>query len=1285
MKKVLLILCALMVTQLAGAWYLVGGSPLSWEPSAGIQNTTTDGSLEVWESVNLNNNQEFKFVKEKNWNTSLGSGSSITGTGKTTTLYLNGGNCKWTGAAGVYTIKLDVNGKKLYIEESTVPPEVLEIPDGVFSFYEGETVAFFVNNLNWSKVNAYAWEGTTGEVAGWPGQAMTVVDGVSINNKYNAYKWTCTKTGAPGKIIFNNGSAQTSNLAFVNGGVYDANGNLLKTITPTVALEPTVTLNYSPEAIYTNTTVTLSATVLDGDGMTVEYLVNDEKLSGNKWTPTTAGSYTLTANLVDGTTVKATDSKTVTVKESTLFTVYLEQSSAWTTTYIYCWGGYGNTWPGEKLTATETVNGVAYYKWDFKNIESVNIIFTDNSGNQTADISNVTKTTYYRLKGKTGKPCGHEEVDPTVKPETLVYNVTVPAHTFECYIVGEFNEWGTFVPMEKVDDTHYTITLDNVYKTSKYKYTSGKGWDYVEKTAAGEEIQDRTYQANDVVAKWNKKPAVEEHIVAGRMYSLNLGEDCEWENPVMQTARRKAAPTAFELFEDFDDDTHFANGGIVPDGWLSTGAMAPKREKAGFYETGYDAHSGSYMLNSLDQSGALRDEVLYTPMVKLAGGKEATISFYIYAPGGSPAMFYSYVDVKAGTAQSLDAQTIALGATSSSHPSWTELKYVFTPEADGEYCFSIAMKQSTELLRDHGFIGIDDVTITGYAPAEGGEPVTPPSGEPAAFEFFEDFDDASHFANGGIAPDGWLSTGGNALARSQAGAWYTGYDAHSGEYVMHSEHNPNGRDEILYTPMMKLAGGKEATISFYVMAPGGNPAIFFPVVTVKAGTAQTSEAQTVELGRTNSNYASFTELKYTFTPEVDGEYCFSISLSLSSDNASRSHGYVGIDDVTITGYTPAEGGSEEPEQPENPEQPAEPVAFESFEDFDDASHLANGGIAPDGWLSTGGQALTRFQGGAWYTGYDAHSGDYVMHSEHNSAGRDEILYTPMMKLAGGKEATISFYLIAPGGSPASAFYAQVSVKAGTAQTADALTVDLGTTSTYYSTWHELKYTFTPAEDGEYCFAIALGLSSLNYGRSHGYVGIDDVTITGYTPAEGGSDEPEQPVVPEGDFWYAAKFINYNTGAYTWAKADSYDAEYNSYMFYLAEGNMPATRAAEDNKYTHVQFVQYASEEVAPENLHTLTLANATNKTGELYFDGTTSTVYDLQNEVWKAIGTMLDEVEAEPTIEYAGYVVFAEGAIEVYNLNGVVVARGYDSVDLRNQVRGIYIVRAGEQVRKVVR
>ena len=56
--------------------------------------------------------------------------------------------------------------------------------------------------------------------------------------------------------------------------------------------------------------------------------------------------------------------------------------------------------------------------------------------------------------------------------------------------------------MTKVDDTHYTITLNEATKAMKYKYCSGPAWDYVEKTAAGEELADRTYSANDVVESW---------------------------------------------------------------------------------------------------------------------------------------------------------------------------------------------------------------------------------------------------------------------------------------------------------------------------------------------------------------------------------------------------------------------------------------------------------------------------------------------------------------------------------------------------------------------------------------------------------------------------------------------------------------------------------------------------------------------------------------------------------------------------------------------------------------
>ena len=558
-------------------------------------------------------------------------------------------------------------------------------------------------------------------------------------------------------------------------------------------------------------------------------------------------------------------------------------------------------------------------------------------------------------------------------------------------------------------------------------------------------------------------------------------------------------PVAFEFFEDFDDNSHFANGGIVPDGWLSTGTCAPAREEAGMYLTGYDAHSGSYMLNSLDQMGSVRDEVLYTPMMKLAGGKEASISFYIYAPSAAP--FYSYVDVKAGTAQTLESQTIALGATSQAFPEWTEVKYVFTPETDGEYCFSIAIKQATELSRDHGWVGIDDVTITGYAPGEGGE-VTPPAAEPVAFEFFEDFDDNSHFANGGIVPDGWLSTGTCAPAREEAGMYLTGYDAHSGSYMLNSlDQMGSVRDEVLYTPMMKLAGGKEASISFYIYAPSAAP--FYSYVDVKAGTAQTLESQTIALGATSQAFPEWTEVKYVFTPETDGEYCFSIAIKQATE-LSRDHGWVGIDDVTITGYAPGEGGEVTPPA-------AEPTEFEAFENFDDETHFSDGGSVPNGWLSNGTYDYARpYRCYSWDAGVMPHSGDYILFSQDQiGSDRDEVVFTPMMKLAGGKEATISFFIQAPGGTPVATFYSTVEVKAGTAQTLEAQTVALGATTGAMADWTEVKYAFTPEADGEYCFSIVYK-ETAGF-RNCGNIAIDDVTITGWTPAESGDVDPIIPV------------------------------------------------------------------------------------------------------------------------------------------------------------------------------
>ena len=83
----------------------------------------------------------------------------------------------------------------------------------------------------------------------------------------------------------------------------------------------------------------------------------------------------------------------------------------------------------------------------------------------------------------------------------LTYNVTVPAGTSACYIAGDMNGWN-FTEMTKVNNTHFTITIEGATTDMTYKYCSGPAWEYVEKDAYGSEISARTYSTNDVVESW---------------------------------------------------------------------------------------------------------------------------------------------------------------------------------------------------------------------------------------------------------------------------------------------------------------------------------------------------------------------------------------------------------------------------------------------------------------------------------------------------------------------------------------------------------------------------------------------------------------------------------------------------------------------------------------------------------------------------------------------------------------------------------------------------------------
>ncbi len=106
-------------------------------------------------------------------------------------------------------------------DPSTQEPEEVITP----SMSEGEQAVFFENTANWNGIiKAWVWNNSMNFTGGsWPGQACTYLGN-------NVWKWTYTgTTKISGGVIFNNGSSQTADFTWVNGGYYNANG-YVKTI-----------------------------------------------------------------------------------------------------------------------------------------------------------------------------------------------------------------------------------------------------------------------------------------------------------------------------------------------------------------------------------------------------------------------------------------------------------------------------------------------------------------------------------------------------------------------------------------------------------------------------------------------------------------------------------------------------------------------------------------------------------------------------------------------------------------------------------------------------------------------------------------------------------------------------------------------------------------------------------------------------------------------------------------------------------------------------------------------
>ena len=120
----------------------------------------------------------------------------------------------------------------------------------------------------------------------------------------------------------------------------------------------------------------------------------------------------------------------------------------------------------------------------------------------------------------------------------VTFTVNVPADTKHCYVVGglsQLSSWsaGAAVSMTRVGEkdqftvTVAGITAADVSVSEGYKYICGPDWKYVEKTASGGEVTNRTTIGNpDVVASW---AAVYENVgltenwtIAGKQYPVQI-------------------------------------------------------------------------------------------------------------------------------------------------------------------------------------------------------------------------------------------------------------------------------------------------------------------------------------------------------------------------------------------------------------------------------------------------------------------------------------------------------------------------------------------------------------------------------------------------------------------------------------------------------------------------------------------------------------------------------------------------------------------------------------------
>ncbi len=145
------------------------------------------------------------------------------------------------------------------------------------------------------------------------------------------------------------------------------------------------------------------------------------------------------------------------------YKMYFNNVANWTDVYAHIWANDGEDlglesveWPGRKLTETEEIDGVTYYVFALPaeaTGKTINVVFNDGNGTQTADLSGVANENLFF----------DNEVKPAEPSDVVLYlepnaNWNIDGARFAAYFFGNGETWVDMVLVEG-ETNIYAVTV----------------------------------------------------------------------------------------------------------------------------------------------------------------------------------------------------------------------------------------------------------------------------------------------------------------------------------------------------------------------------------------------------------------------------------------------------------------------------------------------------------------------------------------------------------------------------------------------------------------------------------------------------------------------------------------------------------------------------------------------------------------------------------------------------------------------------------------------------------